>query len=177
MPVKPFGVYTLLSFDSRRARADVDAAFREILVKAVKAWISAARDIIPVYSGASLATIVEFAALVNVDIAIVPTENAEKYVGDGTFKGLAETPTPRLITVSGRYGYFWTTNLAHLRLNETTHVTTAHFKRAEFLKEPTPYRFREVAEGAFIAEMNRGIKKFDLDFIINRHIKVKKERI
>ena len=148
-----------------------------ILVDAVRAWIAVAQSILPVYSGASLSTIIHLAGLVGVTISVVPTDSALLHVGDGTFRGLASaTPDAEIFLVPGRYGYKWQTTLEHLRLNDTTHVTKAHFEGADRLIQPTPYQFKEQAEIAFQKVVDHGLARIDFNAIWERSVKRKKVR-
>lgn len=125
--------------DTRKYKQQLDQSLRDLLVKSASAWLAAAADAIPVWSGAAESTLKDLAAQVNFALSVTPVNNAPDRRRLGTEEGTGELDVD---ASKGRYSFTYTTTLAHLIANERGF-------NARNLKTPTPYNFREKAMKAW----------------------------
>lgn len=174
MPKGFIGSYSLLSFDSKIAQFLVHSQSQKVLRKAVKAWVSTAENIIPVWSGMSRGTLVKLAGQVgvNVSLFVAPGAQPPKGPGDQSQEGISKS-TGRLIIIPGRYGFEYSSQVFHLAVNENVDARQYGFR----LQKPGPYHFREAADKAFNAEMEKGLRGIKWRLLIGKAFKVKNQRM
>lgn len=123
---------------------NADEYVKETIEEAARAWVRAAVAIIPVWSGASRATLQALANAVNEPVPIDPKQSAPNRIALGRLysRGGVERKG------AAHYDFYYETTLRYLIANETKNVkprTEGLFSR---LIEPTPYKFREAGDRA-----------------------------
>lgn len=123
---------------------DADAFVKETIEGAAREWVRAAVSIIPVWSGASRATLQALADAVNEPVPIEPREDAPDRIGLGRLYSRGG------IEKTGRaaYNFYYETTLRYLIANETTRVRPRTEGLFGSLIKPTPYNFREAGDRA-----------------------------
>lgn len=125
-------------------RKAIDAFVKESVEEAARRWVRAAVEVIPVWSGASRATLEALASAVGEHIDIDVKGDVENRIALG-----------RLFSRGGierdgeaNWSFFYETSLRYLIANETQNVQPrTHGLRGKLI-EPTPYNFREAGNAA-----------------------------
>lgn len=160
-----FGSYISITFDAARATRYVQGRLRDILIQGMMAWVEEAKSRIPVWSGASRASLTQIAGFIGVPVfgpgkgtgsahsnEIVATR-AKTGPADGQ---ASETFTPPEIN-GGKIFMRWTSNLGHLNVNERVNVNDIHHHFN--LIQPGPYELRkhcnDAAKQIMVSELNR----------------------
>lgn len=133
---------------------NADQYVKETIEGAAREWVRAAVAIIPVWSGASRATLQALASAVGESVPISPKPSAPNRIGLGRLYSRGG------IEKTGRasYNFYYETTLRYLIANETTNVkprTEGLFSR---LIEPTPYNFREAGDKAAQAYIDKRLQ-------------------
>lgn len=120
----------------------------DTLEKAVMAWLTASVAIVPHWSGASLGTFSKLAARVNFALSIPgPVNKLAATKGLGEAAGAAASTGTFGEEKKGKFVARYTTNLAHLIVNEYTHATRKTDPNIfAQLKTDTPYHFQRAAK-------------------------------
>lgn len=134
---------------------DADTFVRETIEGAAREWVRAAIDIIPVWSGASRATLQALASAVNVPVPISPKASAPNRIGLGRLYSRGG------IEKDGRasYNFYYETSLRYLIANETQRVKPRTYGLFSRLIEPTPYKFREAGDKAAQAYIDKRLQE------------------
>ena len=128
-----------------RQRRVIDAFVKSSVEEAARIWVRAAVEKIPVWSGASRATLQALASAVGEHIDIDVKGDVEDRISLGRLfsRGGVERES-----VTGHWGFFYETSLRYLIANETQQVAPrTHGLRGKLI-EPTPYNFREAGNAA-----------------------------
>lgn len=143
-----------------KQRALLDAFVKDSIEEAARIWVRAAMAEIPVWSGASRATLQPLATAVGEHVAIDVSATAPDRIGLG-----------RLLSRGGieQRGYaewifFYETNLRYLLANETKNVAPRTEGLRGALIHPTPYQFREagnIAAQAYLASRKPTYLQFE----------------
>lgn len=154
MPIK-FKAKLELPTLQRVVLANADEFVRQTIEEAARAWVRAAANEIPVWSGASRATLQALADAVNESVDINPRPGVKNRIALGRLysRGGIEK------TGAASYNFFYETTLRYLIANETSRVqprTNGLFSR---LIEPTPYKFREAGDKAANAVIEQRLKE------------------
>lgn len=141
--------------------------FSASLDAGIKAWVTTADRLIPTWSGASRATLIELGRKVGVEISIIPADGVKSRIA----LGQQSTPAPviRKSRQFGEYFFQWSTHLTHLVTNETQDVNEAMKFR---LRTPTPYEFRKAAGDAFRQALMAELKRESPESIIRKSLRV-----
>jgi hypothetical protein len=134
---------------------DADSYVKETIEEAARAWVRAALSIIPVWSGASRATLQSLARAVGETVPILPESNAPNRIALGRLHSRGGIEKDGVAS----YSFYYETTLRYLIANETTNVqprTEGLFSR---LIEPTPYEFRKAGERAAQAVVEKRLKE------------------
>ena len=142
----------------------IEADARNTLGRAILEYLVNFQIIVPVWSGASHATLTELARLISAPLAIQPSETAYDGRGTGRRRGGA-----KLTATNGKYGFVFETDLPHLVYNEFNNANSNPDKtlRGKLLN-PGPYNFQEqlgnsvsvVLRGFTLPDLNRYITTF-----------------
>lgn len=134
---------------------DADTFVRETIEGAAREWVRAAVAIIPVWSGASRATLQALADAVNEPVPIDPKSSAPNRIGLGRLysRGGIEK------TGNAKYNFYYETTLRYLIANETTRVKPRTEGLFSSLIEPTPYKFREAGDKAAQAYIDKRLQE------------------
>jgi hypothetical protein len=117
----------------------IDAYVKNAIEEGARLWIRAAMEIIPVWSGASRATLQSLASAVDEHIEIDVRHDAPDRIAMGRLHGHGGVDT----TGPGSWRFTYSTTLYHTMINETQRVAPGtHGLRGALLK-PTPWHFRE----------------------------------
>ncbi len=124
----------------------------------IKAWVKAAEAIIPVYSGASRASLDQLAAVVGMNISTTPTTNAVKSLGPAAIAqriAQARAESSGGIRVNKKsITFFFESSLQWLVDNETGEANDGVAPR---LITPIPYNFiafaNRVAQGVIVKRL------------------------
>jgi hypothetical protein len=126
------GFFAVPKFDQTGYRARLEIEVHEAVNKAWRAWLAEFLDIVPVWSGQSVASVKELANLIDADVPITPDSNAPDRRNLGQSQGSAseETgPGKRILT--------FRTAVPHLLVNEKIDARVFGFR----LRNPGPYDF------------------------------------
>lgn len=134
---------------------DADAFVKDVIEGAAREWVRAAVKIIPVWSGASRATLQALADAVNEPLQIDPRSDAPDRIGLGRLMSRGG------ITKEGKasYSFYYETTLRYLIANETTRVKPRTEGLFSSLIQPTPYNFRAAGDRAAQAYINRRLSE------------------
>jgi hypothetical protein len=129
-------------------RLDLNAYERKMKVEltlalqaAVRAYLtSILKNVIPVWSGASVATFLKLSAEVNLNVTISPVVKSRIGLGRNLSEGEIDIDASR-----GRYIAKYSTSLPHLIFNEYQDANAIGYK----LKRPGPYNFQGIGAAAF----------------------------
>lgn len=135
---------------TRLAFTNLDEYVKETIEEAARAWLRAALEIVPSWSGASRATFQALAAAVNEPVPIRRSNNAPNRVALGRLYSRGG------INKSGQasYNFYYETTLRYLVANETKKVAPRTEGLFASLRTPTPYKFREAGNRAAAAVIN-----------------------
>lgn len=130
--------------DVRGYKNELERRARETISLAIFQYVETATSIIPVWSGASLATFTELAALISLPLVITPSDTAHS---DETASG--KTHGGAYLDIDkegGRFQFVYQTDLPHLVWNEY-HNANSEPDPGLFgkLKNPGPYHFQKEA--------------------------------
>lgn len=141
------GTLKTIRVDLNRFRKDLEIELRELIARSAFAWLNAALEPIPVWSGASRSTFADLAARINFQLSVQPDTGAPNrtQLGRQTSTGDLE------IDAATGIAYFrYSTTLRHLIFNEFNANPDADPNaRAPENIEGTPYGFREKARQAW----------------------------
>jgi hypothetical protein len=136
-------------FDLARYKAALHEKLSEALAQAGCKWLYTVEEIVPVWSGASRATLSPLASYVGYSLVISPVGGAPDRIdvgiahGSATFEGDQER---------GRYSFSYTTTLPWLIVNEyynaNTFINPKTGQPYFHLRRPGPYHFQEAAARA-----------------------------
>lgn len=140
---------------SRLVLPRADDFVRETIELAARAWVKEAISIIPVWSGASRATLQALASAVDMSVPISPKSSAPDRISLGRLysRGGIER------TARGKWNFYYETNLKYLIANETTRVAPGTEGLRGSLIHPTPYQFREAGNRAAQAVIDQRLKE------------------
>ena len=166
---KIFGNLAGLKLNLVKVKAALHDELSATLVDATKAWVQTAERIIPMWSGASRATLKTLAGKVGINIATFPVPGSSGKMppnrsAEGEAKGDGELEMNRGTL---RYHFSYTTDLDYLIRNETRNMNAAMLGR---LRTQTPYRFRQQANGAFNAVISRRLSRLPVGSILRKSI-------
>lgn len=134
IPRVDFGKY-LAALKERLGDAIAHAAFE---------WLGATTSVIPVWSGASLATFLPLASQVGLSILVSPVASSRIDLGLSNATGEVKADADK-----GRFEFSYSTSLAHLIYNEANNANISPdptlFSK---LKQPGPYHFQEKGKAA-----------------------------
>lgn len=161
----------------RAPRIDLSAYARRLneelsdaLAHAAAEWLGAATAVIPVWSGASLATFLPLAREVGFQLAVSPVGSAPNRVTVGMGSGTAEF---RADASKGEFTFTYTTSLPHLVYNESHNANLQPDATLFFrLIQPGPYHFQQQGRLAF-ERLASAVRLPDAD----KHIRVKMIRV
>jgi len=117
---------------------------KETIEKAARIWVRTAADIIPVWSGASMATLEALGNAVGESVSVFSLWEAPDRISLGRLNssgGLTRHGP-------GSWGFYYETQLRYLVINETQRVAPRTHGLFGSLREPTPYNFRVKADEA-----------------------------
>lgn len=157
------GKFNAPVLDLDKYKAALEKKAREVLARAMFEYVVTVQGIVPVWSGASHATLTELALLVGVPLAIQPSPTAYDRTGYGRARGGA-----KLVASSGEYGFVFETDLPHLVYNEYNNANInpdAGLKGT--LLNPGPYHFQKATKDAVLVIL-RDFELPDLNTVIRR---------
>lgn len=127
-----------------RQKVLLEAFVRDSTVQAARLWVRAAVDKIPVWSGASRATLQNLASAVGEHIDIDVKGNVDSRIGLGRLHSQGGIEKTGELS----WTFFYETQLRYLIANETERVAPRTRGLFGSLIEPTPYEFREAGNRA-----------------------------
>lgn len=140
---------------SRLVVPGLDKFVEETIREAAAAWVTAALDIVPEWSGASRATFQALADAARVPLSVSHKSTAPDRIALG-----------RLYSRGGierkgraRWNFYYETQLQYLIVNESQKVAPRTNGLFGSLITPTPYKFREAGNRAAQAVINRRMEK------------------
>lgn len=139
-----------LGIDRAQLLRNLDADVRKITEEAARIWVRSAISNIPVWSGASRATLESLGSAVGVPVPIDPKSNAPNRIGLGRARSRGGVEK----VGDGSWRFFYESNLEHLAANETESVEPGTRGLRGSLIQPTPYQFREKANQAVLEYLN-----------------------
>lgn len=125
-------------------RALIDQYVEDAVKEGARIWVRAAVERIPVWSGASRATLQALASAVNEHIDIDVAGNAPQRIALGRLYSSGGIERLSL----GHWKFSYETSLRYLIANETRRVAPRTEGLRGSLIEPTPYNFREAGNEA-----------------------------
>jgi len=141
---------TKFSIDLARWKNKMDEDLTDDLEKAAGAWInSIVFSVVPVWSGASVATFLKLAREVNHPLEV---RGIRTKFGGGVSLGLSRSKGETTKNKNlGLYTFTYRTNLFHLVFNEQFNANDNPKAGRLFarLRKPGPYNFREIGKEAF----------------------------
>ena len=137
--------------NTRAYRAALHKEMTRALAEATQNWIRAATEIIPVWSGASVATflpLLEEIQGATLNLTISPASTAFDGVPDGRSASKGSFTAD---ASSGTYTFSYHTDLAHLLYNEVNNANANPEEAGLFARliHPGPYNFQERANERF----------------------------
>ena len=134
---------------------DADAFVKDVIEGAAREWVKAAVAIIPVWSGASRATLQALADAVGESVPISPSSTAPDRIGLGRLYSRGG------IEKKGKasYSFYYETTLRYLIANETQKVAPRTEGLFGSLITPTPYKFREAGDRAAQAYIDKRLRE------------------
>ena len=141
-----------LKMDLRGYRARVHNEMTRIVMESARVWLNATvTRLIPIWSGASVATFLHLARAANYGLQVGPNPGVKSRVGLGLAVSGPLTPIT-LDAKAGVYKFEYETALKHLIYNEFNDANASPdiglFHR---LINPGPYHFQEAGRAAFQA--------------------------
>jgi hypothetical protein len=109
------GTIRTMKLNTARFRRELASELREALTASTTAWLNAAIRTIPVWSGAARATFKPLAQTVNFQVLNNPRSSAPDRRAQGASQGTGELD---IDVKAGKYGFRYSTDLAHLIFNE-----------------------------------------------------------
>ncbi len=142
----------------------IDAYVKETIEMAARAWIEAAVEKIPVWSGASRATLQALASAVGANVPISVKNSAPDRIALGRLYSRGG------IEKDGRasYNFYYESTLRYLAANETSNVKPRTNGLRGRLIRPTPYNFREAGEKAAMKVIDARMEKLPLSGLLGR---------
>ena len=139
---------------SRLVVPGLDNFVKETIEEAARAYVKAALEIIPTWSGASRATLQSLADSVNVPVPINISSTAPDRIALGRLysRGGIERKG------KAQWNFYYETTLSYLIANETMKVQPRTNGLRGSLISPTPYKFREAGNRAAQAVINSRLK-------------------
>lgn len=133
--------------DLNRFRKDLEIELRELIARSAFAWLNAALEPIPIWSGASRSTFADLAARINFQLSVQPDSDAPNRTQLGRQTSTGDLEIDPTVGVA----YFrYSTTLRHLIFNEfNANPDSDPNVRAPESIEGTPYGFREKARRAW----------------------------
>lgn len=125
-------------------RAIIDQFVEDAVKEGARIWVRAAVEKIPVWSGASRATLQALASAVNEHVEIDISSTAPQRIALGRLYSSGGIERIAL----GNWKFTYETSLRYLIANETTRVAPRTEGLRGSLIEPTPYNFREAGNQA-----------------------------
>jgi hypothetical protein len=142
--LKYTGVINVPRVSARKYETALRAQMLGAVTEAAVAWLQAVTEIVPMWSGASVATFLRLAREASFTLSVQPAGNAPNRAS------LGESSSEGEIVAQGTHVFFrYATTLDHLIYNEFNNANVrpdpSLFAR---LKNPGPYGFREAGEAA-----------------------------
>ena len=140
------GTFISPRYDIARYEQMLQERLGRAIADAAAEWMGATTALIPVWSGASLATFQPLASRLGIPLSIAPHAFVNRVsFGEASATGEIETDAR-----AGRFTFSYSTTLAHFIWNEFHNANTTPdptlFAR---LLQPGPYRFQAAGEKAF----------------------------
>jgi len=136
----------------------IDQYVKETIEEAARAWVKAALEIIPTWSGASRATLQQLAQAVNVPVPISPKSTAPNRIGLGRLYSSGGIRNPKRAV----WDFYYESTLQYLIANETKNVKPRTEGLRGSLITPTPYKFRQAGDAAAKAVIDRRLNDLPL---------------
>lgn len=132
---------SLLSLDVDKCKREIERSLTETLKEAVRAYLkSILYNVVPVWSGASVATFIKLAASVDHVVNISPKVRSRINLGSTSSTGTLNVDMNRGV-ISATYS----TSLPHLVFNEYSNANAYGYR----LRNPGPYGFQIKGADAF----------------------------
>ena len=125
-------------------RAILDQFVENAVEEGARIWVRAAAEAIPVWSGASRATLQALASAVNEHVDIDISSSAPDRIGLGRLYSSGGIQRFAM----GSYAFTYETSLRYMIANETTRVAPRTNGLRGALIHPTPWQFREAGNRA-----------------------------
>lgn len=140
----------------------IDKYIQETIEQAARIWVTTAAENIPVWSGASRATLQALASQVGVTIPIKVSDTAPDRIALGRLvsRGGVEREG------RGRWLFYYESQLNYLAINETQVVLPKTHGLRGSLISPTPYKFQEAATRAAEIYINQRIENLPLSRVL-----------
>lgn len=135
---------------NRLAFSGLDDYIKETIEEAARAWLDAALDIVPAWSGASRATFQALGQAVRMPVPISRKAGAPDRIALGRLmsRGGVEKED------KASYNFYYESSLEYLFANETKKVAPRTEGLFGSLIKPTPYQFREAGNRAAAVVIN-----------------------
>lgn len=152
------GKFNAPNFDLQKYKNELERQARETLGRAILEYVVTFQQIVPVWSGASHATLTQLAGLISAPLAIQISTTAYDREGYGRGHGSAV-----LVANAGEYGFVFETDLPHLVYNEynDANANPDPGLRGKLLN-PGPYDF-QTKVGAAVTTVLREFQLPDLN--------------
>ena len=138
---------TKFRLDVNGYKKDLETVLVEGVKEATKAYLKAViRGVIPVWSGASVATFLKLASEVDATVNIAPVVPSRIGLGSGTSTGKLEVDMS-----AGTVFAVYSTSLPHLVYNEYNNANSQGLR----LKRPGPYGFQQVGASVFQTRISK----------------------
>lgn len=141
----------------------------------IKVWVKEAEAVIPVYSGASRASLDQLAASVGMNVSTTPAPNAVRRLGPAKIasrQAQARSESRGGIRVHKKnITFFFESTLQWLVDNELGEINDA-VARSGNLITPIPYNFIDKANKAAVARINERLKGRTIDLRGNLNFKI-----
>lgn len=99
--------------DFNKSRQQIHEYMTRYVTDALKTWVIATSDVVPVWSGAAKASFIKAANIAEFSIEINPVHEPHRID-----LGISESTTELIATPDGRYGWTWSSDLAHIGIVE-----------------------------------------------------------
>ncbi len=154
------GFLVKLTVDDRAEKV-LQAAMRRMVFEAWGAWLDKFLEVVPVWSGESVGSVIKLASLIKKNVSISPAATAPgNFSRRGEAQGDAQLEESR-----GSVHIIFKTSVKHLIVNEFIDATIFGFR----LKRPGPYKFTEQCKEAFVRSIRTQdgqlTNVFDFDLI------------
>ena len=137
------GTFQIPRFEMADYKHRLKQEFAEELAKAARVWLGAVQPLIPVWSGASRATLQHLADVARFRMSVSPSRGVASRVSLGLSSGEGTFHTEGFD--SGVFLFTYSTTLKHLVFNEFNNANDFGFH----LITPGPYHFQEAGLEAF----------------------------